>query len=63
MFDACDTPIIIDSDSCQREGQKLGLKGGTAGWRDEGAEISQRQNDFHALEMIQNLLAEKEVKS
>ncbi|KAG5991209.1 hypothetical protein E4U52_003907 [Claviceps spartinae] len=49
MFDELDRPIIIDFDSWQREGQKLGYKAGTLDWRIEGTEYARFENDFYGL--------------
>lgn len=56
MFDENDTPIIIDFDSCQPEGDELGHKGGTIGWDIETSQKSQPWNDIHGLNKIQNYL-------
>ncbi|KAL6823967.1 hypothetical protein V8C40DRAFT_246959 [Trichoderma camerunense] len=53
-----DTPVIIDLDSCQREGAKLGLKAGTIGWSACDTEFAERKNDIDALPKIQNYLEE-----
>ena len=55
MFSEDDTPVVIDFDSCKREGEKL-LKGGTWGWCDETAKDSHRANDYYGLEKIQKVL-------
>ncbi|KAF2760177.1 serine/threonine-protein kinase-like protein [Pseudovirgaria hyperparasitica] len=38
--------VIGDFDSCAFEGQELGLKGGTIGWRLEDCRVAKRENDF-----------------
>jgi serine/threonine protein kinase len=50
-------PVIIDFDSCKREGQGLGVKGGTDGWVAEGITHANRQNDFYGLSKIKEFLA------
>ncbi|EGC47225.1 serine/threonine protein kinase [Histoplasma capsulatum var. duboisii H88] len=62
MMDERDNPVIIDFDSCQREGAQLGLKAGTAGWAMEGTVYATRQNDFFGLSKIQKLLMIEEEK-
>ncbi|KAM5476734.1 hypothetical protein MauCBS54593_000004 [Microsporum audouinii] len=56
MVDERDNPVIVDFDSCQREGAKLGLKAGTVSWAMEGAVYAARQNDFIGLSKIRRLL-------
>ncbi|KAF8534456.1 kinase-like domain-containing protein [Trichophaea hybrida] len=57
MFDAGDdTPIIIDFDSCQLEGDILGIKSGTFMWCDESSVVAVRQNDYYGLLRIRNFL-------
>lgn len=51
-----DNPVIIDFDSCKSEGTKLGLKGGTVGWALDGMEYARKENDFHGLLKIRELL-------
>lgn len=53
MFKSDDTPVIIDFDSCQIIGEKL-LKGG--GWGDQIYEIASPENDYTALEKIQEII-------
>jgi hypothetical protein len=55
MFQADDTPVIIDFDSCRREGEKLS-KGGTWGWCDENARFASPENDYYGLQKIQEAL-------
>ncbi|KAG5291856.1 serine/threonine-protein kinase [Histoplasma ohiense] len=62
MMDERDNPVVIDFDSCQREGAQLGLKAGTAGWVMEGTVYATRQNDFFGLSKIQKLLMGEEEK-
>ena len=57
MLDSNDTPVIIDFDSCRREGEKL-LKAGTFGWTEWTSEIAARQNDYDDLEKIHQALRE-----
>ncbi|KAI5867860.1 serine/threonine kinase [Durotheca rogersii] len=56
MIDDADRPVIIDFDSCQHEGDKLGVKTGTWGWSIEGAEYAQRENDFLGLSKLKGYL-------
>ncbi|KAK8076089.1 hypothetical protein PG994_003361 [Apiospora phragmitis] len=58
MFDEDDNPIIIDFDSCKREGEELGLKGGTEGWTLHASQIAAPENDLYALERIEEHLAQ-----
>lgn len=53
MFKSDDTPVIIDFDSCQIVGEKL-LKGG--GWADQIYEVASPENDYAALEKIQEFI-------
>ncbi len=54
-----DIPIIIDFDSCRREGDKLGFKAGTRGWTDEGFKFARRENDQYGLLKLQDLLSHR----
>ncbi|CAJ0553252.1 Ff.00g117640.m01.CDS01 [Fusarium sp. VM40] len=56
MMDPSDNPVIIDFDSCTREGEGL-LKFGTPDWFPEGARIGSRQNDFYALRKMDEYLS------
>lgn len=56
MIDREDNPIIIDFDSCQSEGERLGLKAGTRGWAIEGSTIARRENDYHGIAKIDEFL-------
>jgi serine/threonine protein kinase len=47
-------PVIIDFDSCKREGDKL-LKGGTPGWAMR-TPISRRENDVYGLNKLRKAL-------
>lgn len=51
-----DEPVIIDFDSCKREGDELGLKAGTYGWSLEDEECARRENDLYSLSKIQAAL-------
>jgi serine/threonine protein kinase len=51
-----DNPVIIDFDSCKREGDKLGSKAGTCGWTVDGEDYSKRDNDLYSLSKIQSAL-------
>jgi len=61
MFQADDIPVIIDFDSCQREGDKL-LKGGTWGWSDETTRFASRGNDYYGLKKIQEAMSLRSVR-
>ncbi|PUU77425.1 serine/threonine-protein kinase-like protein [Tuber borchii] len=51
-----DTPVIVDFDSCRREGEKLGIKGGTWGWTNEDFEFARPENDEYGLSKIRDFL-------
>ena len=55
-----DNPVIIDFDSCKREGAKLGLKAGTFGWAIDGADYARRENDIYGLSKIREILMGRE---
>lgn len=50
------TALIIDFDSCQPTGHKLGMKKGTVGHCDETAEMSEEKNDYYSLEKLREFL-------
>ena len=50
-----DTPVIIDFDSCQHEGDKC-TSAGTKGWSLEDMRFSVAQNDYYGLRKIQEAL-------
>ncbi|OAA63287.1 Protein kinase-like domain protein [Niveomyces insectorum RCEF 264] len=52
------TPIIIDFDSCKKQGEKLGLKSGTREWTKEAAEYALSENDDHSLAKLEEFLHE-----
>lgn len=55
MFDDAGRAVLIDFDSCQREGDKLGLKWGSYGYfRD--ADHAERENDLYALQKVATYL-------
>jgi serine/threonine protein kinase len=56
MVDADDTPAIIDYDSCQPVGAKLGSKLGTPGWTKGDAEAAEFSNDFDSLSLVRDFL-------
>jgi hypothetical protein len=56
MFSEDDIPVIIDFDSCRREGEKL-LKAGTWGWSDEIAIVADRANDYYGLRKIKEAIS------
>ena len=51
-----DRPVIIDFDSCTREGEKLGQKGGTFGWSLEDGDFGEKENDLYSLSKIRTAL-------
>lgn len=55
MLKPDDTPVIIDFDSCRRDGDKL-LKGGTWGWTDENVQYASPKNDYDGLKRIYEAL-------
>ncbi|KAI1318033.1 kinase-like domain-containing protein [Xylariaceae sp. FL0255] len=57
-----DEPVIIDFDSCKREGDELGSKAGTHGWTPEGESHSRRENDLYSLSKLRVALLEDDVK-
>jgi serine/threonine protein kinase len=57
MFKANDdTPIIIDFDSCGKEGDKL-VKAGTMGWSDDGFDFATVRNDYYGLKKIEHAIS------
>ncbi|KAF2272407.1 uncharacterized protein EI97DRAFT_208667 [Westerdykella ornata] len=44
-----DNPVIIDFDSCKREGDGLGSKAGTDGWTLDGQDRAMQENDLYSL--------------
>ena len=50
-----DTPVIVDFDSCRRNGEKL-VKGGTLGWTREDFEFARPENDEYGLSKIRDFL-------
>ncbi|KAK4076191.1 hypothetical protein Trihar35433_2751 [Trichoderma harzianum] len=53
-----DDAVIIDFDSCKREGEKLGLKGGTLEWALGNQDYARRENDIYSLSKIEETLLE-----
>ena len=51
-----DAPVIVDFDSCQRNGEKLGIKGGTLDWTREDFEFARPENDEYGLSKIRDFL-------
>lgn len=51
MVDEMGHAIIIDFDSCQKEGCELGVKAGTRGWSMEGSEYA-----FGLLKLREHML-------
>lgn len=56
MFRLDYTPVIIDFDSCEKEGSVPEFKTGTPGWDDMDATTARRENDLGALEKLTNAL-------
>ena len=52
MLTEDDVPVLIDFDSCRKEGDKLGLKAGTIGWSHEDSKIAVPENDYYGLRKI-----------
>lgn len=52
-----DTPVVIDFDSCKREGDRLGSKVGTPGWALEDEKYARWANDLHSLEKMREALS------
>jgi hypothetical protein len=50
-----DTPVIIDFNTVQREGEGCS-SGGTTGWNYEKMEFAVRENDYYGLERIRKAL-------
>lgn len=57
-----DTLVIIDFDSCRKEGERLGMKAGTRGWTDESFTVANRQNDYYGLAKIRMFLSDRKTK-
>lgn len=55
--DGDDNPIIIDFDSCRREGEHLGLKAGTRGWTREDFTFAIAEIDQYGLSMVEDFLS------
>ncbi|KAI0428175.1 kinase-like domain-containing protein [Xylaria sp. FL1042] len=51
-----DNPVIIDFDSCKREGEELGSKAGTHGWTLDGENYARKENDLYSLSKIRAAL-------
>ncbi|OBT69956.1 hypothetical protein VE03_00497 [Pseudogymnoascus sp. 23342-1-I1] len=54
-----DNPIIIDFDSCRREGEDLGLKAGTRGWTRGDFKVATPEIDQYGLSMIKEFLCSR----
>lgn len=48
-----ETPVIIDFDSCKKQGEPLGLKGGTMRWEKEDAKFALPENDEYDVAKIE----------
>ena len=60
MFKADDdTPVIIDFDSCGREGDRL-VKAGTMGWSDDSFDVAATKNDYYGLKKIEEAISWRE---
>ena len=51
-----DIPVIVDFDSCQRNGEKLGMKVGTLDWTREDFEFARPENDEYGLSKIRDFV-------
>ena len=51
-----DRAVIIDFDSCKREGDRLGSKAVTPGWELGDTEYARRENDLYSLSLIAGAL-------
>ena len=61
MFSDSGRAVLIDFDSCGREGEKLGEKGGTFQWCREEVEVSERESDLYGVRKVAAFLDEVEV--
>jgi len=48
-------PVIIDFDTCKREGESLGSKAGTVGWT-KPSSLARRENDIYSMSLLQAAL-------
>lgn len=53
--------VIIDFDSCHREGERLGAKAGAGGWTRDEFTHAERENDFYGLSKIRDFLFERKL--
>ncbi|KAJ4864110.1 protein kinase domain-containing protein [Trichoderma breve] len=53
-----DDAVIIDFDSCKREGEELGLKRWTVGWALDNQDYARRENDVYSFSKIEEALLE-----
>ncbi|KAJ8123343.1 hypothetical protein ONZ43_g684 [Nemania bipapillata] len=53
-------PVIIDFDSCKKEGQELGPKRGTDGWCAEKMDYAIRDNDRYGISKIREFMMKVE---
>ena len=58
VMDHGDTPVIVDFDSCRRNGEELGPKRGTWGWTNEDSEFARPENDEYGLSKIRDFLSQ-----
>ena len=58
VMDHGDTPVIVDFDSCRRNGEELGLKRGTFGWTNEDFKFARPENDEYGLSKIRDFLSQ-----
>ncbi|KAG5990454.1 hypothetical protein E4U52_004564 [Claviceps spartinae] len=56
MLDEMDRPVIIDFDSWQENGKKLGIKKGSPGWWKEDSKYALFENDLFSLSKIQEFV-------
>lgn len=53
-----DNPVIVDFDTCRREGQTLGSKAGTRGWTSENFYFISHENNQYGLSKIREFLSQ-----
>lgn len=56
MFADDGTPVIIDFDSCEKEGSVPACKAGTFGWDEGTSDVASRENDLLSLRKIEEWL-------
>lgn len=56
MINEDNVAVIIDFDSCRREGEPFGYKSGTQGWSDDSAQLSQTANDMYSFKLVKDFV-------